>query len=102
MADVLSGLDLGSRTVLDALEECGVFLSVGALALAPDPELRELVQARLEAFSTCVRVEGVSDFPDPVRGFDGVGSPYPTNRIPWTDPRLAGAVAICRNADSDS
>ncbi|HUG33011.1 MAG TPA: hypothetical protein VMM14_08990 [Acidimicrobiia bacterium] len=102
MADVLSGLDLGSRTVLEALEDCGVFLSVGALALAPDPELRELVQAQLEAFSMCVRAEGVSDFPDPVGGFDGVGSPYPTNRIPWTDPLLAGAVATCRNADSDT
>lgn len=100
IAAALSGLDVGSRTVLDALEDCGAFLTVGALALAPDPELGELVQSQLEEFSMCVRAEGVSDFPDPVGRFDGVGSPYPANRIPWADPRLPGAMAACRNADS--
>lgn len=99
IAAVLSGLDVGSQTVLDALEDCGAFLTVGALALTPDPQLRELVQEQLEEFSMCVRIEGVSGFPDPVEGFDGVGSPYPANRVPWTDPRLPGAVATCRNAD---
>lgn len=94
---VLDGLDLSRRQVLEALEECGGVLTTGALALEPDPEMRRVVQAQLEEFSRCVRAEGVAGFPDPVAGFDGIGSPYPAGRIPWAHPGLADAVTACRN-----
>ncbi len=97
IGSVLDGLDLSSREVLGALEECGGVLTTGALALEPDPEMRRLVQAQLEEFSICVRAEGVAGFPDPVASFDGVGSPYPASRIPWAHPGLADAVTACRN-----
>ena len=97
MAPVLSDLDLTDRVVLDALETCGPHLTAGALALDSDPELQALVQEELDRFSECVRSEGVSDYPDPVPGFAGVGSPYPPSRIPWDDPGLAGAMEACRN-----
>jgi hypothetical protein len=94
---LIDGLDLSSRQVLDALEGCGETLSRGALGLEADPELRRLVQASLEEFSRCVRGEGVAGFPDPVPRYDGIGSPYPPNRIPWSHPALAAAAAACRN-----
>jgi hypothetical protein len=94
---LIDGLDLSSRQVLDALEVCGETLSRGALALEADPELRRLVQTSLEEFSRCVRGEGVAGFPDPVPRYDGIGSPYPPNRIPWSHPGLSEAVAACRN-----
>lgn len=93
----IDGLDLSSRQVLDALEACGETLSRGALGLEADPELRRLVQASLEEFSRCVRGEGVAGFPDPDPRYDGIGSPYPPNRIPWSHPGLGEAVAACRN-----
>lgn len=95
MADALSGLDLSDRSVLDALEECGPHLSSGALDLGNDPDLRELVRTSLEEFARCVRLEGVADYPDPVPDFDGLGSPFAIDRIPWADPELSQAVAVC-------
>jgi len=44
----------------------------------------------------------VEDFPDPVPGFDGVGSPFPNSRIPWTDPDLPDAMAACRDLATSS
>lgn len=95
MALALATVDLGDRDVLDALEACGRHLSSGALDLGADPELRDLVRASLSDFAACVRLSGVGDFPDPVPGFDGVGAPFPANRIPWTDPELSSAVDLC-------
>lgn len=95
MAAALSGLDLDERVVLDALETCGPHLATGALDLQADPELRALVQASLDRFARCVRSRGVADYPDPVAGFDGIGSPFPVNRVPWTDPDLPSAVTAC-------
>jgi hypothetical protein len=95
MAEALAGLDLADRAVLDALETCGHHLSSGALRLDPDPELAELVQLELEEFAECLRSRGVDDFPDPRPEFDGVGAPYPVNRIPWNDPDLTSAVDVC-------
>lgn len=95
MAEALAGVDLGDRQVLDALELCGELIASGPLDLGADPELAELVRVRLEEFAECVRLAGVVDYPDPVPDFEGVGSPFPTNRIPWTHPGLADAVALC-------
>jgi hypothetical protein len=41
---------------------------------------------------------GVEDFPDPVPGFIGIGSPFPVAEIPYSDPGFADAVAVCREA----
>jgi hypothetical protein len=97
LAESLSGLDLADRSVLDALESCGHHLAGGALDLTSDPELRNLVQKALGELASCLRSWGVEEFPDPVPGFDGVGSPFSASRIPWDDPDLSDAVAVCRD-----
>jgi hypothetical protein len=95
MAAAMAELDFTDRNVLEALDSCSPELATGALDLGPDPVLREMVQAGLEDLADCIRREGVVDYPDPVAGFSGLGSPFPVNRIPWTDPDLADAVARC-------
>lgn len=95
MAEAVATLDLTDQGVLDALESCGQLLASGPLDLASDPELGRRVRESLADFAECVRLEGVADYPDPVPGFDGVGSPFPVGRIPWEDPGLATAVDAC-------
>ena len=95
MAEALKHLDLTERSVLDALGACGAQLETGALDLGNDPEMQQLVQAALQNLVVCMRARGVEDFPDPVLGFNGVGSPFPINRIPWADPDLPEAVLEC-------
>lgn len=97
IAEAIGRLDLSDRKVLEALEMCGHHLSAGALDLSSDPRLRDLVQDTLEELAQCLRLWGVNDFPDPVPGFDGVGSPFPNDLIPWSDPDLPAAVAACRD-----
>lgn len=95
MALAMSELDFSDRVVLDGLNVCGPELSTGALDLSADPALRDLVQAGLEDLAACLRSQGVDAYPDPVPRFDGLGSPFPVDRIPWTDPDLGDAVAVC-------
>lgn len=95
MAEALSGLDLGDRAVVDALETCGHHLTVGPLRVQPDPEFADLLRVQLNQFAECVRALGVEDYPDPDPDFDGIGSPFPPNRIPWGDPDLQSAVDSC-------
>lgn len=95
MARVLSQLDLDDRAVLDALETCGPHLDRGALDLAADAEMRELVRFALHDLVVCLRARGVDDFPEPVPDYDGLGPPFPQGRIPWTDPDLPRAMAEC-------
>jgi hypothetical protein len=102
LAEALRNLDLTDREVLETLASCGQHLRAGALELNSDPELRDLVQGSLTELASCLREWGVEDFPDPVPGFDGVGSPFPDGRIPWKDPDLPDAVAACRHLPTDS
>lgn len=95
MAQALADLDFSDRTVLEALETCAPELSSGALDLSADPMLRDLIQTGLEDLADCMRRQGVADYPDPVPGFGGLGSPYPLDRIPWSDPDLPTAVSVC-------
>lgn len=95
MAEALKHLDLTERSVLDALGTCGAQLETGALDLGNDPEMQQLVQAALQNLVVCMRARGVEDFPEPVLGFNGVGSPFPISRIPWADPDLPRAVLEC-------
>jgi hypothetical protein len=98
LAEALGRLDLTDRAVLDALESCGHHLTNGPLDLSSDPELRDLMQNYLLELAECLRLWGVQDFPDPIPGFQGVGAPFPSNEIPWTDPNLPTAVRQCRVA----
>lgn len=95
MASALQHVDLTDRAVLDALELCGAHLESGALDLGTDAEMQRLVQAALQDLVACLRARGVDGFPEPVPGFDGLGSPFPANRIPWSDPDLAAAARYC-------
>lgn len=95
MVEAIAVLDLSDRSVLDALENCGHLIASGPLDLTSDPELAARVREQLADFAECIRLEGVADYPDPVSGFDGVGSPFPANRIPWSDPDLVSAVEVC-------
>lgn len=95
LARAMAELDFADRAVLEALDRCGQELSAGALAFAADPRIGEIVVTQLVAFSECIRDHGVEGFPSPVRDFDGVGSPFPLSQIPWTDPGLPEAVAVC-------
>lgn len=91
-----SGLDLTDSATIGALTACASHLGTGALDLSGELEIREAVVGSLEEFSECVRSRGVPDFPDPVPGFNGMGAPYPMAEIPYADPDLDRAVAVCR------
>ena len=94
---VLVGLDFGAPETSTALTECAHYLSTGALSLEEMPELHALVVAALAEFSDCLRSQGVPDFPDPIPGFSGIGGPYPLAEIPYADPDLDSAAAVCRD-----
>lgn len=98
MARAMADLDLTEPEVLSALSKCAPHIS-GLLGTSSDPELEAMLQANLEEFAQCVRDHGVPEFPDPVRRFEGVGEPFPSTRIPWTDPDLAVAVSVCNVPD---
>ena len=93
---VNSQLDFSDAATVEALSECSPLLSNGALDLGFDDEFRAAVVDQLAAFSRCVRARGVDEFPDPVPGFIGIGSPYPAAEIPYDDPDLSTAVAACQ------
>lgn len=90
-----SSLDYSDPATTDALTQCASYLSEGALDLGYDADYREAVVGQLAAFSRCLRARGVEDFPDPIPGFIGIGSPYPGAEIPYNDPDLPGAVTRC-------
>jgi hypothetical protein len=92
----LSDLDLTNPETVSALTACASHLGTGALDLSAEPEIGEAVLRTLQEFSECVRARGVSDFPDPVPGFNGLGAPYPMAEIPYSDPDLDEAVSACR------
>lgn len=88
-------LDFTESETVEALSACAGLLSDGALDLGFDERYREAVVGQLAAFSRCMRARAVEDFPDPIPGFLGVGSPYPAAQIPYNDPDLPGAVEAC-------
>ncbi len=88
-------LDYSDPATTEALSQCASFLSEGALDLGYDSSYRDDVVGQLEAFSRCLRARGVEDFPDPIPGFIGIGSPYPGAEIPYNDADLPEAVLRC-------
>jgi len=95
---VNSQLDYSDPVTIEALSVCAGLLSDGALDLGYDSDFRESVMEQLTAFSRCVRARGVGDFPDPIAGFIGIGSPFPAAEIPYSDPGLGAAVAACQQS----
>jgi hypothetical protein len=84
---------LGNAAVLDS---CSLHLITGALDLTGSPLISDKVISQLTDFGECMRDRGVPGFPQTVRGFNGVGSPFPVDEIPYDDPDLATAAEVCR------
>lgn len=96
LSALADSVDKNSIEWRDAMTACaGVMASNGALDLSGNPELAEAVRARLVAFSTCMRSQGVEAFPDPPADFDGTTPPFPLSRIPMADPDLGSAAEAC-------
>lgn len=95
---VLVTLDFGDPAVAEAVSACSEHLETGALDLGGEDVLRQEILEQLTDFSRCMVDLGVEDFPDPLPGFVGVGSPFPVAEIPYSDPDFAAAVAVCRTA----
>ena len=97
--DLRTAVDTSSVEFRRALTDCAPILTrAGALDLRRDPELQAVIIAQLEAFAECVRNEGIEAFPDPDPAFSGVGSPFPADQVPSTDPSFEAAVAACQEA----
>lgn len=97
LGDVLEEVDTTSVEFRGALATCASILAdSGALDLSADPEIQAIVMDQLQQFSECMRDEGLDQFPDPVPGFTGTGSPYPLELIPFNDPLFAQAATACQ------
>ena len=93
---VMITLDFSEPAVSEAVSLCSENLEAGALDLSDDQILKEVVVERLAEFSRCMVERGVEGFPEPVPGYLGVGSPFPTAQIPYSDPEFGPAVTACR------
>jgi len=93
---VMATLDFGDPATAEAVSVCSEHLEAGALDVGGDDQLRQIVLEQLHSFSRCMVDLGVEDFPEPVPGFVGVGSPFPVAEIPYADPGFANAVTVCR------
>ncbi|MGH8913818.1 MAG: hypothetical protein ACRDZM_04790 [Acidimicrobiia bacterium] len=93
---VLVALDLEDPVIAEAVSRCSEYLETGALDLGGEDVLRQEILGQLTDFSRCMVDLGVEDFPDPLPGFLGVGSPFPVAQIPYSDPDFTAAVAVCR------
>ncbi len=93
---VMATLDFGDPATAEAVSVCSEHLETGALDLGEDDVLRDAILTQLREFSQCMVDLGVEDFPDPVPGFTGIGSPFPVAEIPYSDPAFATAVTACR------
>ena len=97
--DLRAAVDTSSVEFRRALTDCAPILTtVGALDLRRDPELQAVIVGQLRAFAECVRNEGVETFPDPDPAFSGVGSPFSSDEVPFTNPSFEAAVSVCQDA----
>jgi hypothetical protein len=95
---VMVTIDFSDPETAAAVSSCSERLETGALDIGEDDVLREQILEQLQEFSRCMVDLGVEDFPDPVPGFIGIGTPYPIAEIPYSDPGFAAAVSACRAA----
>jgi hypothetical protein len=93
---VMVDLDFSDPEAIDALSTCSEHLTTGALHLGETPVLQAGVISLLTEFSTCIRSKGISEFPDPIPDYNGIGGPYPPAEIPFATPELGRAVDDCR------
>jgi hypothetical protein len=95
---ILEDLDTATPEFRAALSVCATILTrAGALELSADPELQAVIIDQLASFSQCMRDNAVEEFPDPVPGFSGTGSPYLLGEVPFDDPDLQAATQVCQN-----
>lgn len=92
----MDGLDFSDPQVAETVSTCSETLATGALDMTADDLIARTVMGQLEAFTQCVRARGI-DFPDPIAGFMGVGSPYPVAEIPYSDAELGEAIVACES-----
>lgn len=94
LSELASSLDTTDALVRTSLVACADLLGAAQVAdLTADPEVRVLVEAQLQAFSECMRQEGIDEFPDP--GEDVVASPYPLEDVPFEASGFDEAVVTC-------
>jgi hypothetical protein len=93
---VMATLDFGDPATAEAVSVCSEHLEAGALDVGGDDQLRQIILEQLHSFSRCMVDLGVEDFPEPLPGFVGVGSPFPLAEIPYADPGFANAATVCR------
>lgn len=102
LGDLLEDLDTATPEFRSALAACASILTrAGALELSSDPELQAVIIDQLASFSECMRTNGVENFPDPVPGFNGTGSPYLLGEIPFDDPDFQAATQTCQESLGD-
>lgn len=92
---MMKDVDLADPGFGEALSTCAETLLLGALDLSGSPIVRQAVLSMLTEFSVCMRGKGVPDFPNPSGDFVGIGPPYPPSLVPYSDPDLEDAVAVC-------
>ncbi|MCY4370396.1 MAG: hypothetical protein OXF41_13535 [bacterium] len=96
-SDLVEQIDTESPEFAVAFAMCMPFLtSASAIDLGADPELQAVVIDSLRRFSSCMRENGVEEFPDPAPGWDGNGSPFPVaEAFDMSDPDVDAALEEC-------
>lgn len=95
--DLVENIDTDSPEFAMAFAACLPFLTASSpVDLGADPQLQAVVIDSLRRFSSCMRENGVEQFPDPAPGWDGNGSPFPVaEAFDTSDPGLDGALDEC-------
>lgn len=94
LGELASSLDTTDAAVRASLLSCADLLGAAQVAdLTADPEVRVLVADQLQAFSECMRQEGIDEFPDP--GENVVASPYALEDVPFEAPGFDESFVTC-------
>ena len=95
--DLVENIDTGSPEFAVAFAVCIPFLtSASPVDLGADPQLQAGVIDALRRFASCMRENGVEEFPDPAPGWDGNGSPFPVaEAFDISDPEIDTALDEC-------
>lgn len=96
-SDLVELIDTESPEFAVAFATCMPFLTASSpIDLGADPELQAVVIDSLRRFSSCMRENGVEEFPDPAPGWDGNGSPFPVaEAFDTSDPDIDAALEEC-------
>ena len=96
-SDLVEQIDTESPEFAVAFASCVPFLTAASpVDLGADPELQAVIVDSLRRFSSCMRQNGVEEFPDPAPGWDGNGSPFPVaEAFDTSDPDVDAALEEC-------